>query len=184
MLTSTDLSNVVIAELPFVTPQNKAKLPSASGVYFVTNKDLLLYVGEAGNIQERWTSHHRYSQIVAFPNPQIHWFLCDDHKAVEAKAIALFKPIMNGWDKLKPNQDALQKSYDEGLKFGKELGIAFTTGYLTGVLRSANAAMLQNHFSLDTIQGAFTCLNMVEKINPNDVFTRLENHLKKQQSSK
>lgn len=48
------------------TLRQRASLPSASGIYFVTDeRNNLLYIGKATNLQSRWagTGHHRYKQL-------------------------------------------------------------------------------------------------------------------------
>jgi hypothetical protein len=48
------------------TLRQRASLPRASGIYFVTNEhNHLLYIGKAANLQSRWVGigHHRYKQL-------------------------------------------------------------------------------------------------------------------------
>lgn len=48
------------------TLRQRASLPNASGIYFVTDEhNNLLYIGKATNLQSRWagTGHHRYKQL-------------------------------------------------------------------------------------------------------------------------
>lgn len=46
--------------------RQRSSLPSAPGIYFVTNeRDDLLYIGQATNLRSRWAGrgHHRYNQL-------------------------------------------------------------------------------------------------------------------------
>jgi excinuclease UvrABC nuclease subunit len=48
-----------ITELPQVSVQERHRLPTASGVYFVLSKcGEILYVGRAKNLRSRWRNHH------------------------------------------------------------------------------------------------------------------------------
>ena len=54
-------------------------LPQISGVYIVVNQEQneVLYVGQSIDIRQRWTGHHRHSEILHnWPNSHIVWIEC------------------------------------------------------------------------------------------------------------
>ena len=58
------VDNFYLDNLPAVKLLAKEKLPDTAGIYFVVdNKDRLLYIGKAQNINKRWVNHHRYHQL-------------------------------------------------------------------------------------------------------------------------
>ncbi len=82
--------------------RQRALLPSISGIYFVTDeRNYLLYVGKATNLQSRWagSGHHRYKQLVrkGLDKITISYVLApvaqlDD---LERQYIAALKPLLN-----------------------------------------------------------------------------------------
>ena len=58
-----DPRNINIAELPSVALEDKGQLPQSTGVYFVTRKKAVLYIGQSLNIKERWKGHHIFDAV-------------------------------------------------------------------------------------------------------------------------
>ncbi|MBE9190675.1 GIY-YIG nuclease family protein [Gloeocapsopsis crepidinum LEGE 06123] len=84
------------------TLRQRALLPSISGIYFVTDeRNYLLYVGKATNLQSRWagSGHHRYKQFArkGLDKIAISYVLAPiaelDH--LERQYIAALKPLLN-----------------------------------------------------------------------------------------
>ena len=69
----------------------------------MTSRNIILYIGKAQNIRERWnsSSHHRLEQLLQFENPQIKWLLTDEINATEVVMIKQFNPLLNGLSVLK-----------------------------------------------------------------------------------
>ena len=77
-------SNLNIFELPYVTFKNRDKLPKNTGIYIVSSNKVLLYIGMTTNdLNVRWQTHHRTSQLQQFKNVVIHYFVCSESTAYE-----------------------------------------------------------------------------------------------------
>jgi hypothetical protein len=82
-------------------PITKLKeLPQEPGVYYITALGIVLYVGKAKNLRNRWnTSHHRYQQFkILHPFGRLHYRTLSLSKisAHEKTEIAKFQPQWNG----------------------------------------------------------------------------------------
>ncbi|MEY2858649.1 MAG: hypothetical protein RLZZ74_2962 [Cyanobacteriota bacterium] len=63
------LADKFILDLERVELQNKELLPDYSGIYYVIDRQhLIWYIGRSINLQQRWNSienpHHRYHQLL------------------------------------------------------------------------------------------------------------------------
>ncbi len=121
--------------LPFVSLINYKQLPEASGIYFVTSNDEILYIGISTNIRNRWVGHHRKSELNIYNDVKIHWYLLDDKKALpelEAKLIKTLKPKLNGSKVIVQLKKEIQ---DNTVKRGRgrPKGIGREGNYGTGV---------------------------------------------------
>jgi len=78
--------------------ENKDDLPEAAGIYFVIDESKIYYIGMSTNIQKRWYSHHKQSQIDTLSNIKIAYLDClPKHylKNIESVLINHFKPSLN-----------------------------------------------------------------------------------------
>jgi hypothetical protein len=85
--------------LPSLSLANRSALPPCPAIYFALEDDHVLYVGRASNLQQRWTTHHRYSQLKKLNNVRITWLECSDPSLlpeIEAALIEYFQPELNG----------------------------------------------------------------------------------------
>jgi len=85
--------------LPSLSLINRSALPPCPAVYFVREGDRVLYVGRSVNLQQRWITHHRYSQLKGLNNVRIAWLECSDPSLlpeIEAALIEYFQPSLNG----------------------------------------------------------------------------------------
>jgi hypothetical protein len=85
--------------LPSLSLANRSALPTCPAVYFALEGDRVLYVGRASNLQQRWTTHHRYSQLKGINNVRIAWLECSDPSLlpeIEAALIEYLQPELNG----------------------------------------------------------------------------------------
>lgn len=90
--------------LPSVLLQNRAYLPNAGGVYFVLENKLILYIGQTGNLQNRWKSHHRFPQLNGKKEVLISWIQCEqpERLRLEQDLIKLYSPLLNRQKILQP----------------------------------------------------------------------------------
>jgi hypothetical protein len=91
--------NIDISALPSLPLANRSGLPTCPAVYFALEGDRVLYVGRASNLQQRWTTHHRYSQLKGINNVRIAWLECSDPSLlpeIEVALIEYFQPSLNG----------------------------------------------------------------------------------------
>lgn len=86
------------------------ELPQDAGVYYITALWIVLYVGKAKNLRNRWkTAHHRYQQFkLLHPFGRLHYKILTTAQihSYEKAEIARFRPAWNGtarvtfWDLL------------------------------------------------------------------------------------
>jgi hypothetical protein len=93
----------ILESLPRVTLQQRDELPKISAIYYVVVNELVLYLGKAKSLKNRWIGlhHHRTLQLETFTYANIpvyiYWreckesLLCDEEK----KEIDFFKPPLN-----------------------------------------------------------------------------------------
>jgi excinuclease UvrABC nuclease subunit len=78
--------------------EHRRDLPAIPALYFVLNERLdVLYIGQTGNLRDRWKSHHRAQQMVG-GQCRIHWRAMPDEAerlAAERQCIAYFRPPWN-----------------------------------------------------------------------------------------
>lgn len=92
-------------ELQAVRYPNHKLLPKTSGVYFVNNTEIVLYIGQSVNLQKRWGSHHLRQQLderaESGETLNLVWFPAEPEIAVETEKALLQhlwpkKPSLNG----------------------------------------------------------------------------------------
>ena len=80
---------------------DKQTLPSSSGIYFVTDMESVLYIGQSVNIRNRWCtngSHHAAKHIENLQDCHIGYFSVADERSLdeeEARLIEKFNPPYN-----------------------------------------------------------------------------------------
>lgn len=85
-------------EFPFNVPIYKLDMmPNVSGVYVAESLGDVLYVGQAGDLRERWKAHHMTGQLLAYPDVVVRWVECSraDLLSVERRWIEELKPALN-----------------------------------------------------------------------------------------
>lgn len=92
------ITTVQISLLPSVAFEHRQDLLPVPALYFVlgVQRDVM-YVGQTGNLRERWKSHQRAIQMRP-GGYRIHWWRIDDERQridLETKAIAYFRPPWN-----------------------------------------------------------------------------------------
>lgn len=92
-------STINLLALPSLPLTSRSTLPTCPAVYFVLSDDHVLYIGRSCNLQQRWVTHHRYSQLKEINNARIAWLECSDSSLlpeIEAALIEHFQPSLNG----------------------------------------------------------------------------------------
>jgi len=76
------------------------ELPQDAGVYYITALWIVLYVGKAKNLRNRWkTAHHRYQQFkLLHPFGRLHYKILaiNQIRSYEKAEIIRFRPAWNG----------------------------------------------------------------------------------------
>ena len=89
-----------ILQLPSKPITKLKELPQDAGVYYITVLGIVLYVGKAKNLRNRWkSSHHRYQQFkLLHPFGRLHYLVLHQSQihAYEKAEIAKFQPKWNG----------------------------------------------------------------------------------------
>lgn len=90
---------IQVSHLPSLAFEHWRELPAIPALYFVVNADLeIVYIGEAGNLQSRWKTHHRAPQMER-GGYRIHWKVMPDQaRRLEGEkwCINHFRPAWNG----------------------------------------------------------------------------------------
>lgn len=87
-----------ISTLPSLAFEYRQDLPPVPALYFALNNQReIVYIGETGNLRDRWKSHHRARQM-STGGYRIHWMEmadADARAAAERQAIDYFRPLWN-----------------------------------------------------------------------------------------
>jgi len=85
--------------LPSLPLASRSGLPTCPAVYFVMEGDRILYIGRTGNLQQRWSSHHRWQQLKGIESVRLAWLECTQPEllsTIEEALIEQFCPPLNG----------------------------------------------------------------------------------------
>ncbi len=86
--------------LPSKSIEKLKELPQDAGVYYVTALWIVLYVGKAKNLRNRWKpAHHRYQQFkLLHPFGRLHYQVLSINQitSYEKVEISKFRPAWNG----------------------------------------------------------------------------------------
>ena len=94
-----DPKNINLLALPSLPLESRRNLPNKSALYFVFNEDdEILYIGKAGRLVKRWSSHHKLEELQQLSNVRIAWMECDAviMNSSETALITHFQPLLNG----------------------------------------------------------------------------------------
>lgn len=88
----------LLQDLPSVSLADRAYLPPAAGVYIAATSDQLLYVGQSGNMRDRWVQHHKLDRLMGFPGVRLYYLLAPAGFCgqLESALIRQFAPLLNG----------------------------------------------------------------------------------------
>lgn len=90
-----------LLQLPYVIFSDLDSLPNCSGIYFAyDSKNIVHYIGKAKDLQKRWKTHHRKSQLEEINKKyviKIAWLVWseDDLDLAEKYFIDQYKPLLN-----------------------------------------------------------------------------------------
>ncbi len=94
------LERMRIFWLPSKPVKKLKELPPDAGVYYITALWIVLYVGKAKNLRNRWkTNHHRYQQFkLLHPFGRLHYkvLAASQITSYEKSEITKFRPAWNG----------------------------------------------------------------------------------------
>lgn len=89
---------VQVAHFPSIAFEDRRELPTVPALYFVLDsKRNVVYIGQTGNLRDRWKSHHRAAQMDR-GGYRIHWRFSPDEaqrRHYEARCIEHFRPAWN-----------------------------------------------------------------------------------------
>jgi len=92
------ITTIEISHLPSMAFEHRQNLPTIPALYFVVSAQLdIMYVGQTGNLRDRWKSHQRSIQMQT-GGYRIHWFRFDneaERALIERRAISYFRPPWN-----------------------------------------------------------------------------------------
>lgn len=65
--------------LPSLPLADRKQLPDYGAVYFVLERDAVLYIGKTRNLQQRWATHHRWHQLRGLNGDiRVAWMECSE----------------------------------------------------------------------------------------------------------
>lgn len=86
-------------DLPCVPLNKKKELPTVAGIYFAIDaQGKVQYIGRTKNLKNRWTRHHRESQLNELTNIKIAYLEISEISLlseIERALIKWFKPFLN-----------------------------------------------------------------------------------------
>jgi len=87
-----------VHRLPSLPLVNLSQLPKCSCIYFVMHNSRIIYIGQTINLADRWTGHHKLSQLTKLNDTIIAWLKCSDQSLlveIESAMIQHFQPKLN-----------------------------------------------------------------------------------------
>jgi hypothetical protein len=87
-----------LSTLPCLALEEKSNLPSQSAIYFAIDfQGNIQYIGRSVNLRQRWTAHHKFSELHEMGDIRIAYLFIDVDLLpdVESALIEWFKPILN-----------------------------------------------------------------------------------------
>lgn len=91
-------ASVQIGHLPSLAFEHRRDLPIISALYFVLDNQMnIMYIGQTGNLRDRWKSHHRALQMEG-GGYRIHWkVIANEQQRLkgERQSVKFFRPPWN-----------------------------------------------------------------------------------------
>lgn len=87
-----------VHNLPSLPLVNLSQLPKCSCIYFVMHNSCIIYIGQTINLADRWTGHHKLSELTKLNDAVIAWLECSDQSLlveIESAMIQHFQPELN-----------------------------------------------------------------------------------------
>lgn len=90
--------DIDVYSLPSLPLVNLSQLPKCSCIYFVMHDSRTIYIGQTINLADRWTGHHKLSQLTKLNDAVIAWLECTNPNLlveIESVMIQHFQPELN-----------------------------------------------------------------------------------------
>jgi excinuclease UvrABC nuclease subunit len=91
--------NISCNSLKVATLADRRELPECPAIYFVLEKDTVVYIGQTVNLRQRISGHHRLPEWKVRDDIQIRWLPCNNAATLpqlEKHLIDMVQPEMNG----------------------------------------------------------------------------------------
>ncbi|MFQ4139623.1 GIY-YIG nuclease family protein [Nodosilinea sp. PGN35] len=87
----------ILSDLPSVPLNERGYLPAVSGVYIAATATQILYVGQSGDMRQRWRSHNQLDRLVGFEGVRLYYLLTPQGFCgqLESALIRQFAPLLN-----------------------------------------------------------------------------------------
>ncbi|MEH2458299.1 helix-turn-helix domain-containing protein [Nostoc sp.] len=99
--------------LPSVPLEQRSQLPITPCIYFaIDSEGVVQYIGRSVNPAQRWTLHHKYSELNEMSGVRISYLHINDQSLlaqIESALIAWFKPLLNRTKNLDPFASGLMR---------------------------------------------------------------------------
>jgi DNA-binding Xre family transcriptional regulator len=92
-----DPKSLNLSTLPSLPLADRKQLPTVACIYFAMSNGIVQYIGQSKNLNQRWSSHHRYDDLSS--DSHIAWLELSNPELlleVEKALIFWFKPVLNG----------------------------------------------------------------------------------------
>lgn len=94
-----DVETINPLALPYLPLLERQNLPECPAIYFVLERERILYIGRSNNLRQRWMSHHRYNELEKMAGDiRLAWLECSDRSLlpeIERALIKHFQPPLN-----------------------------------------------------------------------------------------
>ena len=177
--TNQNKTDVIISMLSSSIPSlhitERAKLPSAPGIYFVYTPDhKLLYLGKADNLRTRWNSHHKYQYFIeSSMECRIGYFSFDsvdsfsetlEEFKAEPVETTTSKALVTAdqFEELKQEIEILKKRFNDTFSALSSLGVDSVTKKLESYLPARG--LQKWSYSQENIKGGITRSDLISKL--------------------
>ena len=94
--------------LPSLPLTQRSAFPDVRSIYFVLDaNDVLLYIGRAVFLRQRWAQHHRLKKFLPMPDVRLAWLEVPHQESLvelERSYILYFNPLVNGFGPIVSSQ--------------------------------------------------------------------------------
>jgi hypothetical protein len=116
----SDVSKLILSELPCVFADSARDLPESAGVYFIVGGDgIVYYIGQSVNLRTRLRKHCRLAQVQEREGLVVRYWLThrSNLRLLESGCIERFSPVLNGTSDNTPKTSRRKlDDYNQALK--------------------------------------------------------------------